>query len=279
MASYAKYGGGGGGSVISLLRTFLGGIATDLILSATATAIALRSSVADGAAAVGHVLDTANALVTAGSKIASLRNGGVEQLFVGFDGSVVPATGTPSLGASGAAWAALWVSDINLGDALLDDTGAQRMTIDSASPSISLGGPADGATAIAHKLKSLSTYAAVGARLVSIQNNSTEKFAVHKDGKTIQPYSSSAGSPGAATNNNPTGRAAIASGASSVVVTNSTVTAASIVKVQLETSAVGVSNLSVVPAAGSFTVTALNGTGVATSVTGNATFSFIVSNL
>lgn len=272
MPSYAKYGGGG-------VRTFLAGILTDAISSATAASLVIKSAVADGASAVGLVVDTVNALVTVGAKIASIRNGGVEQLYIGLDGSVVPATGEPSLGASGAAWAALWVSDINLGDALLDDTGAQRMTIDSASPSIYLGGPADGATAVAHRFKSLSTYAAVGARLVSYQNNSTEKWAVHKDGKTIQPYANSAGTPGAVTNNNPTGRAAIASGASSCVVTNSTVTATSVVKVQIETSGVGVSNLSVVAAAGSFTVTALNGTGVATNVTGNATFSFVVSNL
>lgn len=89
-------------------------------------------------------------------------------------------------------------------------------------------------------------------------------------------YSSAAGAPGAATVNKPGGRAAIASGASSAVITNSVVAATSIVGCKLETPNVGVSAVLCPAASGSFTATAVDGAGVPTNVTGNATFSFIV---
>jgi hypothetical protein len=96
--------------------------------------------------------------------------------------------------------------------------------------------------------------------------------------KLVIPATDSSGTPGAVTVNKASGRAAIASGASSVVVTNSFVTASSIVHVQLETSAAGVGGLVAVPGAGSFTVTSVNGTGAATATTANCKFSFIVFN-
>lgn len=86
------------------------------------------------------------------------------------------------------------------------------------------------------------------------------------------------GSPGATTISKPSGRAAIASGASSVVVTNTLVTAASVVVVQLETSAAGIGGLVCVPGAGSFTVTSVDGVGAVTVTTANCKFSFVVFN-
>ncbi len=81
------------------------------------------------------------------------------------------------------------------------------------------------------------------------------------------------GTPGNATANTVRGRAAIAGAASTCVITNSLVTAASTVLVTKETNdATATSFLSVVPGAGSFTVTANAG------ATGTTKFSWVVIN-
>lgn len=83
----------------------------------------------------------------------------------------------------------------------------------------------------------------------------------------------SSGTPGNVTNNSALGRAAFAAAGTSVVVTNSTVTATSEVFVQLRGAAdATLTSCRVTPAAGSFTVT---GNAAATAV---ATFSFLVVN-
>lgn len=92
------------------------------------------------------------------------------------------------------------------------------------------------------------------------------------------PYADSSGTPGSATNNNPTGRAAVASGHSSCTISNSVVASTSIVRVQLETSGAGVAGVTVSVSSNSFTVTTVNGTGVATNATSNATFAWEVVN-
>lgn len=86
-------------------------------------------------------------------------------------------------------------------------------------------------------------------------------------------YTDSSGTPGNVTNNSPRGRAAFAAAGSSVVVTNSLVTATSSVFVQQETADATLTTiLSVVPAAGSFTVTGN------AAATGTTKFSFFVVN-
>lgn len=66
----------------------------------------------------------------------------------------------------------------------------------------------------------------------------------------------SSGTPGAATINKPSGKVAIAIGASSVVVTNSLVTSASSVFAEIQfADATATTILRVVPTAGSFTIT------------------------
>lgn len=86
-------------------------------------------------------------------------------------------------------------------------------------------------------------------------------------------YTDSSATPGNVTNNSPRGKAAFAAAGSSVVVTNSLVTAASSVFVQQEAADATLTFItSVVPAAGSFTVT---GNAAATAAT---KFSFLVVN-
>src|SRR5216683_305150 len=99
------------------------------------------------------------------------------------------------------------------------------------------------------------------------------------DWKTPGQYTDNSGTPGNTTISKVTGRAAIASGASACVVTNTLVSATSIVFAFCETIGVGVADLVCVPGAGSFTVTSVSATGVATVTTGNLKFSFIIFNV
>lgn len=82
----------------------------------------------------------------------------------------------------------------------------------------------------------------------------------------------SSGTPGNATNNNLSGRAAFAAAASTCVITNSKVTAASKVFVSLGSADATLTSVRVTPAAGSFTVTG-NAAATATTV-----FDFLVVN-
>lgn len=85
-------------------------------------------------------------------------------------------------------------------------------------------------------------------------------------------FADSSGAPGNATNNNPSGRAAFAAAGSTVVITSSLVTAASVVQVSLEGSDATLTSIRAQPAAGSFTVT---GNAAATATT---KFSWVIFN-
>lgn len=87
-------------------------------------------------------------------------------------------------------------------------------------------------------------------------------------------FTDSTGTPGNVTNNSPRGRVAFASAASSVTVTNSLVTASSMVIAVLRTADGALTDiLRVTPAAGSFTITA---NGASTGTAAQADF-FVVN--
>lgn len=115
------------------------------------------------------------------------------------------------------------------------------------------------------------------ARLLSLRTGlggtEVEKAAFTAAGRLDQSGTDSSGTPGVATINKPTGKSAIAAGASSVVITNSLVTAASSVIITPHARDTTCKELIAVPAAGSFTV---SGTANATAA---LSFSWRVSNL
>lgn len=90
-------------------------------------------------------------------------------------------------------------------------------------------------------------------------------------------FTNNSGTPGNTTISKPSGRAAIAASASACIVTNTLVTATSIIIIQVESADATLGVLIPAPAAGSFTVTNFSA-GVATNVTANTNFSFIVIN-
>jgi hypothetical protein len=94
-----------------------------------------------------------------------------------------------------------------------------------------------------------------GGIVASFEAGGVNALQVVNNGKLLLPSTDSSGTPGAATINKPSGKSAIAAGASSVVITNSVVTAASeVIVTPLDLDAT-LTSYKAVPAAGSFTVT------------------------
>lgn len=131
----------------SLSRSGKGGMLAALAF--TGIAATIRSGIANGASAVGHVLDTANALSTVGAKITSFRNAGVEKAAVDKDGNVLAPEYRPL----------------------------------AAAPAMVAGTPVDGATAVGVILGTMTPFSNASAKLVSIKNAGTEKAYFDKDGK------------------------------------------------------------------------------------------------
>lgn len=86
----------------SLSRSGKGGMTAPLAF--TGIAATIRSGIANSVSAVAHILDSVASLTTAGAKLLSLRNAGVEKFSVDKDGAITAAaalTGTLGLTAGG----------------------------------------------------------------------------------------------------------------------------------------------------------------------------------
>lgn len=88
----------------------------------------------------------------------------------------------------------------------------------------------------------------------------------------------SSNTPGAATINKPSGRSSIASGASSVVITNSLVTVDSHIFVNMQASDATTIHLKQVPGSGSFTVTSLSAANATVNATSTVVFDWFIIN-
>lgn len=142
-----------------------GRLFSDSHLSYGANAVTVKGQSPDGATAVGVILDNFPGLVTAGGKILSIRNAGVEKAFIDKDGSL---------------WAA---STITSGGSIVSGSGF----VTAASPAVLQlrGNIADGATVIANKIGNVNALATAGAKIASFYNDNfvTEKAFIDKDGK------------------------------------------------------------------------------------------------
>jgi len=130
--------------------------------------------------------------------------------------------------------------------------------IGNGVPLMLRGSATDGAAAISAKVVNTASLTTAGAKVVAFysDNATTEVRAIDKNGADVYPLKcDSSGTPGAATCSQAAGQAAIAAAAASVVITNTLVTTASIVRATLQvqdTTCLYVR--SVVPALGSFTI-------------------------
>lgn len=155
-----------------------------------------------------------------------------------------------------------------------------RIRNTSGSVMVLQGGVADGATAVNIALDGANTLSNATAELLSVRNNTTEEVAIFPNGNLTwkaNQYTDNSGTPGNTTISKITGRAAIAAGANTVTVTNTLVSATSIVIVQPETGGGACGALHSVPAGGSFAVNNVEGHTL-TNTTAACKFSFIVFN-
>ena len=240
----------------------------------------IRSNVADATNAAAHTLDTSSSYVD--GVLVSFRNGGDEKLYISNNGSIVamPTEESPgdfstashaTLGAQNRRWGSIYTARI-YDDARerirFEKTGEFGWTTISAMPYQYTG---QGSTtydtghisglitqySAGHVFKTNSDFSVAGSKLLSIQNNTTEKAYFDKDGKLVMDPGDSTATPGNATVNKPSGRSTVASGSSSVTITNSLVNAsglASIVLVTMQTEDGSNFIKSVTTGSGSFTV-------------------------
>lgn len=119
----------------------------DMVTALTATSLSLKGAVADGAAAVGIILDNTVALANATAKAVSVRVNGTEQLAVDRAGAVLGA---------------------------------------AAGATLSLKGTvADGASAVGVVLDNTVALANATAKCTSVRSNGSEKAYVYADGQVI----------------------------------------------------------------------------------------------
>jgi hypothetical protein len=154
----------------------------------------------------------------------------------------------------------------NIVGSLVDLSQASRVTWGAAALNTYVGLSANSGTNTNHLFKSSTTLSG-NTTIAQFSNDNgavVVEFAVHNSGKPLYPNGSdSSGSPGAATINAPSGISAIAASASSVVITNSAVSATDrilITPLDLDTTLL---QFKAVAGSGSFTVTG-NATATAT---------------
>jgi hypothetical protein len=140
-----------------VFATLAGGVGALFWGTLTATSAIVKGAIADGASAIGVILDNSVSLVNAGAKLLSIRNNGSEKLYVDVDGGVHVAAGAGQVYATGFR--------------SLEDLQA---TI--------VGSPVDGASAVGAAIDTESTLANATAKLLSVRNGGSEKLYVDKDG-------------------------------------------------------------------------------------------------
>lgn len=256
--------------------------------------LALKGIQTDGAAAVGVAFDTNQPYTVAGSKLISVRNNGVEKVYVdgatgaivqssagsGVESIIVPQASRLSL--SGPAGARYLYADSTYvrSDSPIKTSGnveaagiiAPQFTGTSTTVANIYSSPINStSTSVAHQFQTVNSQAVAGSKLMTVANNFTEKWAIDKDGVTLTPEVKA--------NNSGTltlrGAQAAGSASTDVVVdTSATRTAAKLFSVRNNGSEkyyvdingnVGLGNLSIFTAAGAsgnVTVNARNGTAI-----------------
>lgn len=121
-----------------------------LFQALAAVGATLKGNVADGATAVGVILDCVTALTTSGAKALSVRNAGVEQAYIDKDGNI--------------------------------QAGGLFQSLAALSATLK-GNIADGASAVGVILDCVNALSTSGAKALSIRNAGVEKAYIDKDGK------------------------------------------------------------------------------------------------
>jgi len=200
-------------------KTFSNGVLTNSVGASSASVVAVNGAPTDASNAVGVQLGSSTTLAVAGAKLAQFKNNTTEKAFVALNGDFsgngaalgnnsatggqfglwLGATnaGTPSvsnysisyfagalsINADSGSSVFLRVANGTAGLEISGTTATLTVPVTTASTSLDLSGNmADGASAIGVKLRSNVAYANATSKLVSIQNDTTEKAYFNKDG-------------------------------------------------------------------------------------------------
>ncbi len=150
------------------------------------------SDESDSASAVAFDFNilTGGGLSTAGAKLISIRNNSVEKLSVDKDGNIILSGVFPNSFIQGSLGKLTMDSAFGMtldfngnGTILLNGNGIRLSTsVGSTQKIVMESGMNDSASAVAYELDTTNTLSTVGAKLLSIRNNTAEKFFVGKDG-------------------------------------------------------------------------------------------------
>lgn len=217
---------------------------------------------ADGASALGIVLDTVNAFVTAGSKLVSIRSGAAEKAYFDKDGvynflgnqyAIQLRSTSATTEYNGIRWYATnGTSRWSLGNDWYSNNGHDWWLYDNVNARAYIYITPGGGSYF--RVAPKGGVEGDAADTIYLYTNNIRRVTITTAGKISLNATDASGTPGAATINNPSGQVAVALGASSVVVTNSLVTTSSVVWATLQDVTDNIQIKGVVPAAGSFTI-------------------------
>lgn len=186
--------------------------------------VTYNSAKTNAANAVAHTFETL-ALTTGSTLIAAFNNNTVQKSGIDKDGNPVPTSDeSATLGRSDKRWAYVFT------DGLKDQAPVLRVGTGGGSGNTyqdNVGAP--GAGSVAHSFDTTNAYSTAGGKLASWKNATTAKASISRNGSLGGTYTDTTGTPGNATANSVTGKSSIASGQSSVVITNALVTSTSVV--------------------------------------------------
>ncbi len=256
------------------IKTFVSTLVASIGITANAATLNLRSdlgaAVSDIAVKIGSTV--ADASTSQAAKLVSARTGlggsEVEQFSVTTKGVIHCSSTLGYFDSNNSVGITMNWNNVSVVTA-----DSNRVTVIGVTDVTLKSNAADGASAVGVAINTNITWANAAAKLLSLRNNGTENLAVLATGRLDQSGTDSSGSPGAQTVNKPTGKNAIALGASAVVITNSLVAVGSRVMITPHARDATCKELIAVAAAGSFTV---SGTANATAA---LPFSWEVSNL
>jgi hypothetical protein len=205
------------GGFTTTANSYLGPITANSLVASAPSTLSLTSQKADGASAVGIVLNNSVTMATAGAKLLSIQNNGVEKAYVDKDGYL----SAPSLKlfstafvpqVAGDDYIRFWIdkslstdtpelkwrrdnggdvffgtpvrvsvgSSVFAGPLLLG--GSSILGINGVAALSLRGSSADGVSAVGVVIDNSTSLATTGSKILSIRNATVEKFYVDKDG-------------------------------------------------------------------------------------------------
>lgn len=174
------------------------------LLYGAGAVVNIQGQTADGASAVGVALGNTITLANGTAKLVSIQNNSVEKWAFMAGGAILPnADASQNLGATGQRLGTVYANSFQVsgGGIVYNNVGADIISggVGAGNGWSIRGGDTDGATAKSLVVNSANALSNTAARLISVQNNSAEKFGVDPNGTTsnsggeVKAYNSQSG--------------------------------------------------------------------------------------